>query len=586
MGSVTEPFRIPRRIAPAGLFRDWGRTGRFFGPELVGETVTEVMLGPERFVRTFDVAGYPSPLRSKEWDRVRCLPMELRLCHHIEPTDPARAVVELGQHIRQLRASLLWSNRSQTDGNPYDEAALQQAVALREALARGTTRLFRHSVRISVFAASRRELDQHSERLLAELSAQLFTIRRALLEQAPAFRACLPGTALDPGLARNMDTEAVAALLPWFGEGSGVGSSGEVWGVDPERHRLVVVDRFAQLNPHAVIAATSGAGKSFFLKSILTQGLARGRAIVIDPQGEYRAWCQALGGVYLSPGEDGLGLALLAPPAGGSDGRRSAGHVLGGSLLRLLETLGPPVSEAERAAVFRGVRSWVERDGGASTFPTLGDWATRIETERGAGCGVALRLRTALEGGLGAIDGSWLPPEDVRLMVFDLRGFLEKTPHLLPAATLLVAEMVLRRYVDPARPLTVAVDEAHLLLGAVPGARLLEQLYRTGRKRGVAMILATQSVHDLLGPGGSPDAARAARAVLANASTVFLMRQQNAAETEELARLYRLRPEEAARLLALGRGEGLALVQGQRALVSVEAPDALVDLFGSEARPP
>ena len=112
-------------------------------------------------------------------------------------------------------------------------------------------------------------------------------------------------------------------------------------------------------------------------------------------------------------------------------------------------------------------------------------------------------------------------------------------------------------------------------------ARFLEELLRSGRKRGAGVLLLTQAIGDLLGANADPDAARATRAALANAAAVFLMRQQNQREVAMLRELYRLGEEEARLLLACGRGEGL-LVEGRRRVsVLVDVPRGMHATFAT-----
>ncbi len=570
-----------------GRRRPW----QLLGPDLVLEKPRHVVLNDASFARSLSVIGYPREVRSDWLDRVRYLPVEMRMSHYVEPVDSHAAATELAHSVHQLRSRLLWNDRSQGGHSAVEDAELADTIALQQELARGSTRLFRHTLTITVRAGSLEDLERASDLVLTELTGQLFVVRLRRFEQTRAFCTTLPGGAMDLTESRNMDSEAMAVTLPWFGEGTGAPASGEVWGMDAERHRLVVVDRFAQCNPHSVIIAASGAGKSFFLKAILTQVLMQGqRAVVLDPQGEYGAWCQAMNGiaVRLGFGNGATSLQLIPLPSEARVDRRLARLVIGRILEGLLEVLGPPLLPSERHHLSRVVDLWTEASGGQlDAAPTLAEWAQLLDAGDTAKTGLAARLLTALSAGLACVDGRRFLPEDASLVVFDLRGILENTPQLLPAISLILSELVLLRYVRSDRPpLLIAVDEAHLLLLHAPGARFLEQLYRTGRKRGVAVSLVTQSVGDLTAPSGSEETVRACRAVLANASTVFLMRQQNAREASALCRLYRLPESDAERLLAFGRGEGLALVDGRRAFVQVQVPEALREVFGSSGSTP
>ncbi len=192
---------------------------------------------------------------------------------------------------------------------------------------------------------------------------------------------------------------------------------------------------------------------------------------------------------------------------------------------------------------------------------------------------------TKLRGfaGRGFAGGGGDLPDNLPALVFDLRGVAERTGPGSAAALWLLAEFLLDHWVDPARPpLTVAVDEAHALLAHAVTARFLEELLRSGRKRGAGVLLLTQAIGDLLGAHADPDAARATRAALANAAAVFLMRQQNQREVAMVRALYRLGAEEARLLTTCGRGEGLLVEGRRRASVLVDVPLAMHAAFATD----
>jgi len=546
-------------------------------PQALIEEVTLLKVPPDRLLRVLSVVGYPRALSADGWRRLYGVAAELRVSHFVEPIDAAQAMRDLRGHIRRLRASLLWAERSALEPSPYDRVALEDAEALQAALAEGRTRLFRHTVYIAVIAATRAALERDTAAVVSQLEAMLVVVRRCVLEQSRAWTHILPRgwAAWDAG--RSMDGEASSWLLPPFDRGLLAAPEGELWGVDVDRHRLVTIDRFALLNPHAIVLATSGSGKSFFLKSLLTQVRLRGhRAAVIDPQGEYGVWAQWAGGrvVPLHP-------AHRQPLFCDLWGERRSPEEVQDVLFGLLETLttgGVPATQ--RAALAAAVRHWAA-EGGA--VPSLRQWVQRLAAAGPAGQSLAATLQAALDRGLEAMDAEGGQLADGELLAFDLRYFLELVPHLLPAATYLIAEWLLRRLVDASRhPLTLALDEGHTLLRQVPGARFLEGLYRTGRKRRVGVVLATQAVGDLLGREAEPELRRAAAAVLANASTVLVLRQQHAGEVERLRELYRISALDGERLLRLPRGEGVVMAQGEAARIRIEAPPSLVSVFTAQ----
>lgn len=239
-------------------------------------------------------------------------------------------------------------------------------------------------------------------------------------------------------------------------------------------------------------------------------------------------------------------------------------EVLGGSMARPLPAL--VLGALDRAT-----------GEGEPTLPRVAQALGQMGPE---GRGASQTLDNALGGWLRPFAGTHPYRHLTSALTFDLRASAAQPPAARAAALLLLSHHVVDHLSAPGLPpLTVAVDEAHHLLEQPHTARLLEVLFRTGRKLGVAVWLATQSVGDLLGVEARPEAARAARAALANAATVFLMRQQNGREVAQLRDIYGLEAEDAQWLQGCGVGEGLLVAGRRRQRVRVEAPPALRDLF-------
>ena len=542
-------------------------------PEALRVHADHVELADGRVACSLLVRGYPREVGPGWLAVLEELGGEYRHARHIEPLDSLEALSTLTRHLRQLRASQLMAEARGAEGDALDRSAADDAERLRQALAAGEVRLFRHHLVLTIFGPSPEVLRRRCAEVTALLAGHLLTARRALLEEGPAFAATLPVGHLTVRCGRNLDSDALAAAPPVGGIAA---AAGEVWGIDVRGRTVVQVDRFSLPNPHALCLAGSGAGKSFSVKHLLAQAVLGGhRVAIVDPQGEYGAWCRMMGGRYLrlTPGGE-FRLNPLAKPWSLSE--EAWRGVRAERVLELLLMLGErPQPDRVAEAVERAARAATPGD------PTLSGVAAYLSSSGG-------RLATAMRGALapfaghGSIDRSDLP------LVFDLQDVMGEPPPVVASVLLLLTRHVVDQLVDPARaPLTVAIDEAHHLLRDVTGAKFVETLFRTGRKRGAAILLATQSAGDLLSADSRPEAARAARAALANAAVVFLMRQQTAQEVALLTSLYRLGEAESEWLRRCPPGEGLLIAGDRRALVRVDVPPALHEAFSTTpTRPP
>jgi len=221
-----------------------------------------------QYARVLAITGYPR-LVTPGWLSVLVetdLPIEVSV--HVRPLASADMVRALSLQVARLQSSRLAQLRGERVADPEREIALEDAERLRERLQRGEERLFAVSIYLLLRARTRKDLDGLTRRVEEQLDALLAHSRRALWEQRQGFESCLP-TARDALLiARNMDTNALAASLPFVGPSLAM-ESGMLFGVATQTQAPVILDPFDQSldNANLVVVAPAGAGKSFTVNS-------------------------------------------------------------------------------------------------------------------------------------------------------------------------------------------------------------------------------------------------------------------------------------------------------------------------------
>ena len=101
-----------------------------------------------------------------------------------------------------------------------------------------------------------------------------------------------------------MDTTSLATTFP-FVTSELTMDRGIMYGLNMHNRSLVVFDRFELPNANSVVFATSGAGKSYFIKLEALRSLMLGtEIIVIDPEREYETIANAVNGSYISFSQD------------------------------------------------------------------------------------------------------------------------------------------------------------------------------------------------------------------------------------------------------------------------------------------
>jgi hypothetical protein len=170
-----------------------------------------------QYARVLAVTAYPRSVGAGWLEALvdSDLPVELSL--HVHPLPSAEVVRLLGHRLAQLQASRLLDAREGRITDPEREIAIEDAERLREALQRGHERVFSVSVYLLVRGSTRQELDERTRRVEVLLDGMLAHSRRLLWEQERGFRSCLPEGRDQLLVARNLDTSALAATLPFVG---------------------------------------------------------------------------------------------------------------------------------------------------------------------------------------------------------------------------------------------------------------------------------------------------------------------------------------------------------------------------------
>ncbi len=97
-----------------------------------------------------------------------------------------------------------------------------------------------------------------------------------------------------------MPSETVASTFP-FNSAELVMPTGVVHGINLSTNSVIILDRFALPNHNEVVLATSGAGKSFYVKRDILRHYSQGvRCLLIDPEREYKPLALALGGQHIN----------------------------------------------------------------------------------------------------------------------------------------------------------------------------------------------------------------------------------------------------------------------------------------------
>ncbi|HEX8630712.1 MAG TPA: ATP-binding protein [Catenuloplanes sp.] len=556
------------------------------------------------YAATLVVTGYPAEVGPAWLEPLLSWPGRLDLALHIEPLPAPIAATRL----RNQRAKLESSRRGDAEkgklGDPYVEAAADDAADLAQRLARGAAKLFRVGLYLTVHARSEPELLEACAQVKAAAASTLLEVQPATWRHLAGWTTTLPLCTDSLQMLRTMDTQALAAAFPLASAdlpaplpGDDAPTGGVLYGVNPASNGIVWWDRWAQENYNSVVLARSGAGKSYFVKLEILRNLYQGvQAAVVDPEDEYLRLADAVGGTIVRLGTAGVKVNPFDLPVGDTrpDALTRRGLFLHTLVAVLIGQQPPP---AERAALDRSILA-VYRQAGITAdpgthrrdAPLLRDLTALLDADSDpAARQLAARLAPWVHGSFSDLfDAPTTHRPEGHLVVWSLRHLPDE---LRTVGTLLALDHIWREVDLPTQYRTgahpharrlVVVDEAWLLMRDGEGAKFLFKMSKAGRKRNAGLTVVTQDAADVLGTD-------LGQAVVSNAATQVLLKQAPQA-IDAVGDAFGLTAGERRLLLAARRGTGLLISGTNRTgfeSISSDTEHALAttnpaDLYDSE----
>lgn len=354
------------------------------------------------------------------------------------------------------------------------------------------------------------------------------------------------GLMQDARAARQTSTKtrrAAAHLSPLMAESRGSGArpgagreAGQARGRSPmlmlvtRRGQLLPIDIFANRNGNfnAVVAGTSGSGKSVLVQEIvLSQIGLGGRVWVFDIGKSYKNCVELVDGQFIdfdrAAGRGENRRPLCLNPLDMLDDPSEMLDELA-QIVTVMANGDAPMELTQAELLKLYIDRVVRESRAAGVVPTITRLAMSLMKAQDAGLGdIAVRLMPYCAGGRYAhwFEGEASIDFESELVVLEMEALANK-PVLQNAVLLIVIMRILKeiRLRPRSEKKLIVIDEAWRLLAGNTG-RFIEWACRTLRKYGAGIVCISQSMSDF-------DATPAARAVRQNADSVFLLRQKPA----------------------------------------------------------
>lgn len=419
----------------------------------------------------------------------------------------------------------------------------EQIIETYKAMILNNEKMFFITILLEVYAPDVQELAKRMEKIKNILMINGITKDDLIYQQREAFLSMLPfGKNHVPQLAYPMPSQTVAALYP-FTSSKKVDPQGLLLGRTASRGP-VILDFYLRneeiTSGNALVCGAPGQGKSYAVKKIIAQEVARGRSVFcLDPENEYGALFSGLGcsniecgigGYVINPLEvriiaarDDLPIDEYTPAAF----KESAAFKQHLSWLReFFKILFPSITERElnilsillreHYASFGIGDSFDPRTARPSDYPTFGtlyeyvhgkhqhfDPAEYPEFEQDDLKNILLQLREVYDGSASAIFNGItnVPNEDV--INFQLLTLLQGENNRMAAVMFNIMTWVMTKLVaNPKQRQIFVVDELYLMLDRKNPVLMiwLRNYIKRDRKYEGVLILCTQNLTDLCDP--------------------------------------------------------------------------------------
>src|SRR3989339_1596325 len=510
------------------------------------------------YAQSYYVFSYPRFIEANWLSPIINFDVTMDISQFIYPTSSEKIMRVLKRKVAQMQSTIRMEAERGKVHDPGIETSLQDAEQLRTELQRGQERYFQFGLYITIYADDQEKLKKVEKQLQSLLGGKLIITKRADFQMEQAFTSTAPLCLDQVEIFRNMNTSPLSSTFPFISSEL-TSNDGILYGLNRHNDGLVIFDRFTLENANSVVFAKSGAGKSYAVKLEILRYLMMGvDVIVIDPENEYKALSDSVGGSYMRVSLNSdrrinpfdLPKALEGEEAKPGDLLRSVIMDLTGLMKLMLGSLTPlEASLLDKALIdvyaTKGI-TMDTPDPSVFTPPTMEDLYAVLSSMEGAEQ-MAQRVQKYTTG---TFAGLFNKPTNIALdnglVVFSVRDLEDE---LRPVAMYVILGYIWNKVRSQMKKRLLVIDEAWSMMQHEDSARFLFGLVKRARKYYLGVTTITQDVEDFLKSSyGKP--------IITNSSMQLLLKQSPTA-IEILKKIFNLTEGEKYMLLNSGVGQGL-----------------------------
>lgn len=474
-----------------------------------------------KFLRILYVNKLPKSLTPRFYNRITTLEnINLMTTLNITPTNSAKMIKQVDKSLSAMETERLEkikrAGRSNLDYNYVKDKKLETRISnaeqLQYDLQKNNQKIFQNNFLVCISATSFEELEEQTVRVYEVASEMLVEMKLFFWQQLEGLQHTLPLGHNSIQLQRTLTSEATAVNVP-FNTKDLLHPKSLFYGTNLVSKNAIFCDRKKLINGNGCVLATSGAGKSFNVKTIIEQVMIRypsDDVCVIDPNNEYGSLIDSFKGqkivistnsnTHINPFDLDLNYGL--EESGKNDPLKSKVEYIIAFLEIIVGANG--LSGGQKTIIDRCCKLIFEEyekshfsdKTKVPTLPIFYD-ALKSQPEQEAK-DLALIIERYVSGSLDIFSKDTNIDIQNRLVCFDiseLSSSLQSTGYLVLLDHLqnrLAANKKKQKYT------WIFIDEMHILLTNPYSAQYIAKFYKVGRKFYAMNTVITQNIADVL----------------------------------------------------------------------------------------
>jgi type IV secretory pathway VirB4 component len=514
------------------------------------------MIG-EVLSKTYFVFSYPRYLNTGWLSPIINLDIPLDISFFFHPIETETVLKKLRKKVTEVQAEINERDEKGKVSDPVLNTAFSDLEDLRNRLQTAQEKMFKFGLYITVYAKDKKELVRIETTLRSILESRLIYIKPALFQQKQGIISSSPYGLDELNVGTTLNTDPLSSIFPFISFDLS-SNDGILYGVNKHNSSLVLFDRFSLENANMVIFAKSGSGKSYCVKLEILRSIMVGvDCIVIDPENEYGALCEATGGEFFNislSSNTHINPFDLPEPREGEDVedvlRSNIINLVG--LMRVMFGGMTPEEDAimDRALTETYAAKDITYKSDPATWktnvPVMSDLQAVLEGMEGADS-LVTKLRKFTQGTFANFfNKKSNVTMDANLVAFGIRDMEDE---LTPMAMYIILRYIWNTVRSKLKKRMLVVDEAWIMMQSEDGASFLFGICKRARKYWLGITTITQDISDFMKSDyGKP--------IITNSSLQFLLKQSSAT-IEMIQKTFNLTEQEKFLLLEASVGEGL-----------------------------